>query len=387
MIIRSLFKTGSVLFIILISACTTRAQQWTYQTIPSSYLANYSSSTKTLSANRISGFQLVSLLPDGYVKDGSIDYTTYIQKGISENRTVIFPDFPVLVNVKGITIPSNTVVYFGGKSKVILSPNSAKNYQIFRIHNVSNVELYNANIVGDRMNHVDQGGEWGMGISIRGAKNVKIVNANIINCWGDGIYIGTLNNTSSVNVSISNTLIDNNRRNGISVISVNGLQIDNCVISNTAGTNPQAGLDFEPNSVSDTLSNIKINKLFTFNNAQKGVSFYLKKLISSSTNRISISLNDHLDLGSKSGLTMAGFDSKSNLDKPLQGEINIVNPRWLNNKLPFVGYNNNSLSPTTTFKNVKISTVDKSGGRENPNLIQLKKMRESLKTDKNTIFQ
>ena len=66
---------------------------------------------------------------------------------------------------------------------------------------------------------------------------------------GDGIYVGAASDSWSQNVTIKNVVVDNAYRNGISVISIDGILIDNAVIVNTGGTLPQTGIDFEPNTM------------------------------------------------------------------------------------------------------------------------------------------
>src|SRR5690606_6028763 len=57
-------------------------------------------------------FDITKALPQGYVRDGSIDYTEYVQSAVDKYRHVKLPNFPILINNKGIRLVSNSVVFF-----------------------------------------------------------------------------------------------------------------------------------------------------------------------------------------------------------------------------------------------------------------------------------
>jgi len=92
-------------------------------------------------------------------------------------------------------------------------------------------------------------------------------------------------------------VFDDNHRQGISVISVDGLTIRNSKFINTIGTAPQAGIDFEPNSAGQRLTNCVVEDSIFVNNEGDGVDIYAVHLngdsqpISITFNRCSISGN------------------------------------------------------------------------------------------------
>ncbi|MCG8236936.1 hypothetical protein [Tenacibaculum finnmarkense] len=221
---------------------------------------------------------ITDYLPLDYIKDASVDYTKYLQQAIDENLNVIIPNFPILINDKGLSLRDNQKMVFKRKSKLILKSSAKTNYEMLRVNNKTNVYIFSPKLVGDRYEHLNEKGEWGMGISIKSSNNIKIINPQIKKCWGDGIYLGQIGNKINKNISINYGFIDENRRNGISVISVDGLSISNLTIANTNGTNPQAGIDFEPNANNENLNNIKIHNLYTFNNKNVGMLFVLGSL-------------------------------------------------------------------------------------------------------------
>src|SRR5690606_29419791 len=122
---------------------------------------------------------LEKYLPHNYVKDGSIDYTIYMQKGLDENLNIQFPDFPVLINENGLNIRSNQKLNFSKNACLIMKPNSEERYGLLNLKNVSNVVINNPGLEGDRKNHKSSKGEWGMGINILSSRNITINNPYI----------------------------------------------------------------------------------------------------------------------------------------------------------------------------------------------------------------
>lgn len=335
------------------------AQNYKYINVPN----EYETINRHILIDTTSFVDITKYLPNKHVKDGSIDYTSYIQKALNENKYVLMPNFPVLINDIGLDIMSNSIVFFRDNSKVLLKSSSKGSYQILRIRDKKNIKIYNASIVGDRDNHIGNSGEWGMGISIIGSDNIEIYNFNIVNCWGDGIYIGHSQITSS-NIQIYNGKIDNNRRNGISIISVNNLIIKDVVVSNSNGTNPNTGIDIEPNYHYNILKKIKIENVVTFNNKINGILIHLAELPSNEENLVQIDIINHKDYYSARPIRISSALSKEiNQIIPLTGDINIYNFNSFDNLYEPV-INENKFFPKIEIKNSRfrrplISGVEK----------------------------
>lgn len=324
-------------------------------------------------------YNINSCLPPNYVRDGSIDYTSFIQGVLDKYSKVVFPDFPVLINESGLTIHSNSKLYFPSGSKLFLRPSNNGHYEMLRIHNVSNVILYYPVVVGDRKNHSGTDGEWGMGLSISDSKNILIQKPRIDDCWGDGIYLGQ-NSNPNINIQIVKPFLNNNRRNGISIISVNGLKIYQPVISNTNGTSPMAGIDFEPNSNNDIIDSILIDKPITFNNYFHGILFALGNQSGNHQRYINIKINSPIDDQSAYGISFK-LEQNHALPNNPKGLIEINKPVLKNNKIKSLLFYPGNLDNTVT---VKIS---------NPKLIStkpdelLKIQKELQDNNKNIIIQ
>lgn len=346
-----------------ISAENSIAQTWkfNYATIPSQYqptAANLAPYRQQAAAAKSGAYDLTKSLPQGYVTDGSVDYTKYIQQGINSNTNVVFPNFPVLINHTGISLKSNSIVVFDEQSRLILIPSDVANYQMLSLYNVQNIKVYFPVLEGDRKKHIGTKGEWGMGISIAGASNVEIINPKIASCWGDGIYIGKAAKTSS-NITIDYAVLDYNRRNGVSIVSVDGLNMIHPLVCNTNGTDPMAGIDFEPNGNSDVLNNILIDGPVTFNNSKYGIAVSIWALRGRVDKDANITIKNHIDDRSNNAFLYYAFRD-ANESNSFGGSIQVINPKWKNNKVTFqrLGFSKNG--PSMNFQNVSVSN-NKSG--------------------------
>lgn len=298
---------------------------------------------------------LEDYLPSGFVKDGSQDYTKYIQQAIDTYNNIKFPNFPLLINDKGIQLKSNTNLFFQEKSSLYLSPSSSQRYSMILINGQENINLYNLKLEGDREKHRGEKGEHGMGLRVTNSKNINIYNPKITNTWGDGIYIG---GSTNKNILIKNGHIDNVRRNGISIISAEQLTIDGMLISNTNGTKPGDGIDIEPNNEKQVLKNIKLLNIHTFNNKAHGIEINILKLLNNkNSNKISIIIDNHFDDNSLDGIRI----SKASLKNwkgyyPFKGYIKIQNSYWKNSrsKTSFFITNEKNLLPRVYLENLKV---------------------------------
>lgn len=294
-------------------------------------------SSKNLHTYTNKPFPLEKMLPQGYVKDGSVDYTDEIQTCLDQHRYVIFPDFPVMVNDTGLKLYSNSKLEFPPKSLVILKPSYKESYNIFEMMRVENIELINPKVRGDKETHLGKDGADGHGISIRASKNIVLINPIVEQCWGDGILIGGLvkprHNSEgryvpSENIRISGGLLVHNRRNGLSIMSIKNILVENLEIASTKGAFPMAGIDLEPNYNKDYMENVVLRNIVTRNN-RYGIQIVMKKLVGAKDANVDILIDNHVDYKSQFGVR---FDKMDRKGKKLTGEVKIVNSRWENNK-------------------------------------------------------
>lgn len=318
--IKSKFYTLLIFSLFFIINCSNSGDStFKYLKVPNNLIK-----TESVADLNLSGYRdITSYLPKGYSKKGNIDYTNYIQKALDNEKKILMPNFPILVNVKGVSVHSNTSIVFQSKSNIVMQPNDKTNYGIINIVNKSNINLYNVKVTGDRYKHLGNKGEWGMGINIIGSKNINIINPKVTQCWGDGIYIGT-RGILPENIIISGGIVDDNRRNGISIISGKDITVKNIVLSNTNGTLPMSGIDLEPNNSNETLINVNLNNIYSYNNAKNGYSINFNSLLKNKNSKISIKINNCKDYYSLYSFFIPGVRNSNITNYRLNGNIEIL---------------------------------------------------------------
>ncbi|WP_394749394.1 fibronectin type III domain-containing protein [Spongiimicrobium salis] len=150
------------------------------------------------------------------------------------------------------------------------------------------IECENIEIIGNgatfRMNKSEYtSGEQRHALSIINSRNITVRDLTFRDSGGDGIYISRLNDGDfNENITLENVQCINNRRQGLTVISVDGLTVRNSVFRDNIGTLPAAGVDLEPEGPLDRLQNILIENSSFTGNFGEGVLFSLSKTNSSS---------------------------------------------------------------------------------------------------------
>ena len=324
----------NVLILLIVSTSVLKAQNTTQKysimPVPQNFknFQKLEQFKKDFEVLKKDAFDLRKLLPSNYKTDGSVDYTKYIQDGLNKYSKVLFPNFPIQINDSGLHPRSNTVLLFPEKSELILKPSKKDRYELIKLHDVNNVSIYFPKIDGNRNRHLGQDGEWGYGISIYSSKRIRIYNPVVENCWGDGICISQLERSQpSEDVEIYYPIINNNRRNGITIASARNLTIERPIISNTFGISPMAAIDIEPASQYYILENITLESPLTYH-SRYGIILALTQLSGKHAQPVSITINNHLDIYSAIGFRVAKFREIYKQNPPIKGEIHINNPRW-----------------------------------------------------------
>ncbi|MEI6500569.1 MAG: right-handed parallel beta-helix repeat-containing protein, partial [Armatimonadota bacterium] len=121
--------------------------------------------------------------------------------------------------------------------------------------------------------------EWRHVINLHSCSNLKILGLVLTESGGDGIYLGTgKEGVTNKDIVIKDVVCDKNYRQGISVITAENLLIENTVLSNTNGTAPRAGIDFEPNGPTERVVNCVMRNCEAYGNAGCGYVAYIPTL-------------------------------------------------------------------------------------------------------------
>lgn len=293
--------------------------------------------TTITAAIRATGYHVESALPAGYVKDGSVDYTTQVQAALNQtNLNIIFPPFPIQINDGGITFQSGQSILFEDGAELRLKASALQSYKMLNVLGVDKLTMVNAVVKGDRDIHTGPDGESGMGINIKNCTNVTLIKPKVTKCWGDGIYISGTN----TNVIISDAQLSLNRRNNMSVISANGLYLIRPYFGFASGTAPEVGIDFEPNAAADNLLNIHIVSPVTESNGGEGISMGLKRIYQDPGNypvwNMSVTVYNHHDINSGLAVKLSYAKCSYTTETSVQGFVKFISPIWENKSGQFI---------------------------------------------------
>lgn len=197
-------------------------------------------------------------------------------------------------NVRPLFIPNNADVIVDANVTIQATPGYAGKDRLLNIVDVNNVTITGTpgNSVFRMLKSEYTSSEYRHCLEIAGSNNVTISGIACNDSGGDGLYIGAGAQGYSSNVAVSNSSFDNNRRQGLSLISGTHVKISNCQFTNTNGTAPSAGIDVEPNLATDRLEDILIENSSSVGNAGNGLMFSLGNL-SYTSQPISITVSNY----------------------------------------------------------------------------------------------
>jgi parallel beta-helix repeat protein len=209
--------------------------------------------------------------------DGQTDDTAAIQSAINAiagtGGTVVVPDGTYMINTHyngsfGLRLGSKMTFAMASSAVLQAIANDYDNYSILTAGSVSDVTISGGTITGDRSAHKGTTGEYGMGIYIGNSSNITVAGVLVNECWGDGIYV----ENQSSNITVTNCVCDHNRRQGMSIVSVDGMTVTGSTFKNTEGTPPEMGIDVE-NNRGLVVNNLRISGCTFLNNAGGGATF------------------------------------------------------------------------------------------------------------------
>ena len=222
---------------------------------------------------RLGGTSIVNTIPG--------DCTDGVQAAIdslSPGDTLYFPSGTYNVRYNGYSANvslnisiSDINIEFDDLAELKMITNGSDYYSIFHMANAENITITGGIFTGDRGTHTEVTGQFGYGISLWNCKNITIDGVTCQECWGDGIFVDGDNGTTSQNVDILNSTCNHNRRQGISIINLNGGNITDCILTNQDDSSPMGGIDFEPYMAGQTTENITVSGCTISGNTGSGV--------------------------------------------------------------------------------------------------------------------
>lgn len=234
---------------------------------------------------RLRGSRRVDVRDTGARGDGIHDDTAAIQRAIDalpgDGGTVWVPAGRYLVDpLQSIRLRSRMLLNLASGALLLAKPNAADRAYVVLAQDVSDVEIAGGAIVGERDRHLGSSGEWGHGITTRGASRVTIRDIDVSRCWGDGISIGSNPSrpgrpvAASSDVVLARVRCIGNRRQGLTIGRSHDVTVVDSEFSGTQGTPPAAGIDIEPDS--NEARNIRIARCRIHDNRGPGIQVYRK---------------------------------------------------------------------------------------------------------------
>ncbi|HEV7380783.1 MAG TPA: hypothetical protein VGN64_13380 [Dyadobacter sp.] len=287
----------------------------------------------------------------GVLGDGVTDNSVAIQNMLNQTKysNIYFPKPAVSYRWKSIIMRSDKTILFEEGTLVEGMGTLALSEKMVLMYQVKNITIKGTNVTFRDKKANYTSGEHRHIFSMEGVTNVLIEGIAANDSGGDGFYIGIGHiQRFSENVKLVNVSADNNRRQGMSLISGKNITIINPVLTNTKGVLPAAGLDIEPNATDEILEDIRIINPITRNNAGSGITINLAAL-SNSALPVTIQVSGHSDDGSFYGMAFNGVTGS------MSGSILIENPVWKNNI--WNGFNSRNYSSTACPIEIRSPTV------------------------------
>jgi parallel beta-helix repeat protein len=214
--------------------------------------------------------------------DGVTDDTSAIQKAVNaaagSGGTVVIPAGTYLVDPvadgrAGIRMGNNMTLRMEPGALLQALPTSTSSYVVVLVSGVRNVNIVGGTIRGNRYNNtIKDSREGGVGIEVARSRQVVIQGVTSKDCWEDGFYVCE----NSQNVTLCEVVADGNRRNGLSITSVDGMAVKGCTFKNTTGFMENGafvcgnGTDIEPN-LGETVRNVQFVGCSFMSNATEGL--------------------------------------------------------------------------------------------------------------------
>lgn len=205
------------------------------------------------------GDRRVDVREAGAAGDGHADDTGAIQAAIDglpdSGGTVHVPAGTYAIDAtRNLRLRSRMHLELAPGAQLIALPNAVERAYVVLIQDVTDVEVSGGRILGERDRHLGHTGEWGHGLTVRGASRVTIRDLQVSGCWGDGVSIGSNRSRpdhpvpASEDVIVSRLVCRDNRRQGLTIGRAQRVRVLDSEFSGTSGTPPAAGINIEPDS-------------------------------------------------------------------------------------------------------------------------------------------
>lgn len=205
-------------------------------------------------------WQSVNIKDEGADPTGKIECSAKINAAIKKvpatGGELIIPKGVYLINPLTPVLPhSNMHIYFEDGAVFRAKANDQIKYAILELNDIENIVLEGGVLYGDRDFHTykEQATpalsthEWGHCIRCYSVRGASFFGMEWRDGTGDGMSISTRPDAGKCDdIFVKDCKSINNRRQGVSVGKSSNVTLQGCEFANINGTNPQSGVDVEP---------------------------------------------------------------------------------------------------------------------------------------------
>ncbi|WP_181179176.1 right-handed parallel beta-helix repeat-containing protein [Methylibium rhizosphaerae] len=247
--------------------------------------------------------------------------------------TLVVP--AIELTLRPVTVPSNVRIELAPGTVLKAKSGFGPNDRLLNITNATNVTIMGNGATVQMPKAEYKEGEQRHGVFIFGSSDVQIHDLVSRDSGGDGFYIGRSGKpgTHSRRVLLNNCRAINNRRQGLSIVSGEDIEVRGGIFESTAGTAPQYGIDIEPNNSDDVIRNVRLLGVRTRNNRGGGLLIVLQSYANRADVSASVEVVDFTSeqdglQGASAGIRLAGFGGT--WGKSVSGQVKIRNARIVN---------------------------------------------------------
>ena len=278
------------------------------------------------------------------------------------NVTIVVPPGTYSIDSPGIDLKDNTTIIGIGNptltgTNYILSIHRGKGGTADPSANIKNVTIRGITFLhtGGFSEHIHQ-------LNANAVTNLLVEGCTFKAFRGDGIYIGSSNSAATErhnqSVFIRNNVFDgvnNDNRNGISVIDGSGVVIEGNYFKNTTKAGMPGAIDIEPDAnLFARIRNIVIQNNYITNSGQDGISVYLPESFTIPAYGFVIA-NNYVDNCARWGIVYAQSNGTTPLTQSSSSHVILIQGNSVKNcGKPFLVYGvkgasikNNSFDNTT----------------------------------------
>ncbi|MBP5638102.1 MAG: right-handed parallel beta-helix repeat-containing protein [Victivallales bacterium] len=280
------------------------------------------------------------------------DSTAIIAEAIASKATTIVVDKMESPWITGpVFLKSNLTLIFEDGAEWYARANDFKSIKeaLVTAKDISNLRIEGRGTHGGilRMRKADyqsnaySKAEWRHTLNLLSVENATITNMSMIESGGDGIYIGVSSETKKIcrDIVIKDCICDKNHRQGISVIACVNLLIENTRMTNTIGTPPESGIDFEPNGRSESLINCVMRNCYSEGNHGDGYQFHLPNMDTKICGPVSVTLENCVSVNETRTPFTLTTSSATRHGHEWDGDVKIINCRFENSAGPAIQFN------------------------------------------------